>query len=51
MSPVRIVAFKGWSPDPSDEIAAELPQACGERDETPGSIADFIADHTLNRVR
>jgi hypothetical protein len=48
-SPVRIVAFntaEGWSRDMSDEIAAELAQACADRDETPPSISDFIADHT-----
>jgi hypothetical protein len=47
-SPVRIVAFntaEGWSRDASDEIAAELAQACADRGETPPSIADFIADH------
>jgi hypothetical protein len=53
-SPVRIVAFNtadGWS-RASDEIAAELAQACADRDETPPSIADFIADHIRpNRVR
>ena len=48
-SPVRIVAFntaEGWSRDVTDEIAAELAQACADRDETPPSIANFIADHT-----
>jgi hypothetical protein len=54
-SRVRIVAFntaEGWSRDVSDEIAAELAQACADRDETPPSIADFIADHTRpSRVR
>jgi hypothetical protein len=54
-SPVRIVAFniaEGWSRDVSDEIAAELEQACADRGETPPSIADFIADHTRpSRVR
>ena len=54
-SPVRIVAFntaEGWSGDVSDEIAAELAQACADREETPPSIADFIADHTrASRVR
>ena len=54
-SPVRIVAFntaEGWSRDASDEIAAELAQACADRDDTPPSIADFIADHTRpTRVR
>ena len=54
-SPVRIVAFntaEGWSRDASDEIAAELAQACADRDETPPSIADFIADRTRpSRVR
>ena len=46
-SPVRIVAFntaEGWSRDASDEIAAELTQACADRVERPPSIADFIAD-------
>ena len=49
MSPVRIVAFntaEGRSRDVTDEIAAELAQACADRDETPPSIANFIADHT-----
>ena len=54
-SPVRIVAFntaEGWSRDASDEIAAELAQACADRDDTPPSIADFVADHTRpTRVR
>jgi hypothetical protein len=55
LSPVRIVAFnttKGWSRDASDEIAAELAQACADRGDTPPSIADFIADHLRpSRVR
>jgi hypothetical protein len=54
-SPVPIVAFntaEGWSRDVSDEIVAELAQACADRGETPPSIADFIADHTRpSRVR
>ena len=54
-SPVRIVAFnpaEGWSRDVTDDIAAELAQACADRGETPVSIADFIADHTRpSRVR
>jgi len=54
-SPVRIVAFntaEGWSRDASDEIAAELAQACTDRDEISPSIADFIADHaSATRVR
>ena len=54
-SPVRIVAFntaEGWSRDVTDEIAAELAQACADRDEISPSIADFIADHTRpSRVR
>jgi len=54
-SPVRIVAFntaEGWSRDVTDEIAAELAQACVNRGEMPPSIADFIADHTRSsRVR
>jgi hypothetical protein len=36
-SPVRIVAFntaEGWSRDASDEIAAELAQACADRGRT-----------------
>ena len=48
-SPVRIVAFntaEAWSRDASDEIAAELAQACADRGETPPSLEDFIADHT-----
>jgi hypothetical protein len=47
-SPVRIVAIntaEGWSRDASDEIAAELAQACANRGETPPSIADFVAEH------
>jgi hypothetical protein len=47
-SPIRIVAFntaEGWSRDVSDEIAAELAQACADRGEMPPSIADFIAEH------
>jgi hypothetical protein len=55
LSPVRIVAFntaEGWSRDVSDEIAAELAQACADRSETPRSIVDFITDHTRpSRVR
>jgi hypothetical protein len=54
-SPVRIVAFntaEGWSRDASDEIAAELAQACADRGETPPSLEDFIADHSkASRVR
>jgi hypothetical protein len=53
--PVRIVAFntaEGWSRDVTDNIAATLAQACADRDETPPSIAYFIADHTRpSRVR
>jgi hypothetical protein len=53
--PARIVAFntaQGWSRDVTDEIAAELAQACADRDETPRWIEDFIADHTQpGRVR
>jgi hypothetical protein len=52
---VRIVAFntaEGWSRDVSDEIAAELAQACADRDEILPSIADFIDDHARpSRVR
>jgi hypothetical protein len=47
-SPVCVVAFntaEGWSRDVTDEIAAELAQACADRDEMSPSIADFIADH------
>ena len=47
-SPVRIVAFnpaEGWSRDVTDDIAAELAQACADRGKTPASIADFIDDH------
>ena len=47
-SPVRIVAFnpaEGRSRDMTDDIAAELAQACADRGETPVSIADFIDDH------
>jgi hypothetical protein len=55
LSPVRIVAFntaEGWSRDVTDEIAAELAQACADRDATPPSIADFMADRTTtSRVR
>jgi len=54
-SPVCVVAFntaEGWSRDVTDEIAAELAQACADRDEISPSIADFIADHTRpSRVR
>ena len=54
-SPVRIVAFnpaEGRSRDVTDDIAAELAQACADRGEMPPSIADFIADHTRSsRVR
>jgi hypothetical protein len=53
-SPVRIVAFnpaEGWSRDVTDDIAAELAQACADRGEISPSIADFIADHTRSRVR
>ena len=52
-STVRIVAFntaEGWSRDVTDEIAAELAQACADRDETPPSIADFIDDHMASRA-
>jgi len=47
--PVRIVAFntaEGWSRDVTEEIAAELAQACAGCGEMRRSIADFIADHT-----
>jgi len=53
-SPVRIVAFntaEGWSRDASDEIAAELDQACADRGETPSSLEDFIADRVPSRTR
>jgi hypothetical protein len=54
-SPVRIVAFntaEGWSRDVTEDIAAELAQACADRSETPPSIADFIGDHAQpSRVR
>ena len=54
-SPVRIVAFntaEGWSRDATDEIAAEVAQACADRDEISPSLEDFIADHTrATRVR
>ena len=54
-APVRIVAFntaEGWSRDVTEDIAAELAQACADRGETPSSIADFIAEHTQpSRVR
>jgi hypothetical protein len=54
-SPIRIVAFntaEGWSRDVTDDIAAELAQACADRGEMPPSLADFIADHTRpSRVR
>jgi hypothetical protein len=54
-SPVRIVAFntaEGWSRDVTEDIAAELAQACAGHDEIAPSIADFIADHTRpSRVR
>jgi hypothetical protein len=54
-SPVRIVPFnpaEGWSRDVTDDIAAELAQACADRDEISPSIADFIANHTRpSRVR
>ena len=48
-SPVRVVAFntaEGWSRDVTEDIAAELAQACADRGEMPPSIANFIADHT-----
>jgi hypothetical protein len=48
-SPVRVIAFntaEGWSRDVTEEIAAELGQACAGRGEMRRSIADFIADHT-----
>jgi len=55
MSPVRIVAFntaEGWSRDVTEDIAAELAQACADRDEISPSITDFIADHNRpSRVR
>jgi len=36
----------------TEDIAAELAQACADRDEISPSIADFIADHTrASRVR
>ena len=54
-SPVRIVAFnpaEGWSRDVTEDIAAELAQACADRGEIRRSIVDFIADHTRpSRVR
>ena len=36
---------EGWSRDVTEEIAAELAQACANRDEMRRSVADFIADH------
>jgi hypothetical protein len=54
-SPVRIIAFntaEGWSRDVTEDIAAELAQACADRGEISPSIADFIDDHTrASRVR
>jgi hypothetical protein len=54
-SPVCVVAFntaEGWSRDVTEDIAAELEQACADRDEISPSIADFIDDHTrASRVR
>jgi hypothetical protein len=54
-SPVCFVVFntaEGWSRDVTEDIAAELAQACADRDEISPSIADFIADHTrASRVR
>jgi len=54
-SPVCVVAFntaEGWSRDVTEDVAAELAQACADRDEISPSIADFIADHTRpSRVR
>ena len=54
-NPVCIAAFnttEGWSRDVTEEIAAELAQACAGRSEMRRSIADFIADHTRpSRVR
>jgi len=52
-SPVRVVAFntaEGWSRDVTEDIAAELAQACADRGEMPPSIADFIADHIASRA-
>ena len=37
---------EGWSRDVTEEIAAELAQACAGCGEMRRSIADFIADHT-----
>ena len=47
-TPARIVAFntaKGWSRDVTEEIAVELAETCGQRDEVPEAVADFIARH------
>jgi hypothetical protein len=55
LPPVRIVAFntaEGWSRDVTEEIAAELAQACAYQGETSLSIADSTNDHTrASRVR
>lgn len=43
--PVRIVAFntaEGWSHDVTADIAEELHRRCGEFDEVPHSILDFM---------
>jgi hypothetical protein len=46
--PVRVVAFNtaaGWSRDVTEEIARELWQRCGGRDEIPESLRTFLQQH------
>jgi hypothetical protein len=44
-NPVRVVALNpaaGWSRDVTDEIARELRQRCGGRDDVPDSVQAFL---------
>jgi hypothetical protein len=45
-NPARVIAFntaEGWSRDVTDDIAEELRQRCGELDEVPESIREFLS--------
>jgi hypothetical protein len=47
-NPVRVVAFNtaaAWSRDVTEEIARELRQRCGGRDEIPESLQTFLEQH------
>jgi hypothetical protein len=47
-NPVRVVAFNtaaGWSRDVTEEIARQLWERCGDRDEMPESLQAFLQHH------